>query len=295
MTARDKVLSDSRHSNSYMLSMIFGRSVMASALAACVISVNPGQASSDDIPRTFDPANYVETFSETFRDRLDVTAHGPSRWTAHTPWNGDFGDAIFTNPVPGFPFETGPEGLKITARKSQDGRWRSGLLSSVNAQRQGFSQALGYFEARIRMPPGPGNWPAFWLVSHADPDFDAEIDVVEYYGHATSAYQITAQLWPKSPAFKHTYYLQAIHVPSDTLVERFHQYGVEITKDLVIFYLDRKEVARVATEPAMRQPMSLLIDLALGSGWPIDKTPDPSILAVDYIKVFKSRSSPTGD
>ncbi len=236
--------------------------------------------------KTLNIAAFHETFSEDFRGRLDVTRAGPSKWIAHTPWGGDFGDAAFADPVPGFPFETGPGGLAIIARKDSNGRWNSGLLSSTDAQNRGFSQADGYFEARMKMPAGPGTWPAFWLVSHSDPAYHCEIDVVEYYGHGTGWYQIALHLWPKLPSAKLGSQLETIKVPDHSLVETFHNYGVEITHDDIIFYLDRVEVARMSAPAAAHQPMSMLVDLALGSGWPIDKTPNPSILYVDYIKAF---------
>src|SRR6266481_3295759 len=72
---------------------------------------------------TIDINDYVETFSDTFRDGADVTAWGPSRWIAHTPWHGDFGDARFVDPRPNFPFSTDQDGLKITARKTPAGKW----------------------------------------------------------------------------------------------------------------------------------------------------------------------------
>jgi beta-glucanase (GH16 family) len=237
-------------------------------------------------PKTLDIAAFHETFSEDFRGKLDVTRAGPSKWIAHTPWGGDFGDATFADPQPGFPFETGPGGLAIIARKDGKGRWNSGLLSSTDAQNRGFSQADGYFEARMKMPAGPGTWPAFWLVSHSDPTYHCEIDIIEYYGHGMGWYQIALHLWPKSPSAKLGSELETIKVRDHSLVEAFHTYGVEITHDDIIFYLDRVEVARMAAPVAAHQPMSMLVDLALGSGWPIDKTPDPSILYVDYIKAF---------
>jgi hypothetical protein len=30
----------------------------------------------------------------------------------------------------------------------------------------------------------------------------------------------------------------------------------------------------------------LLLNLALGPGWPIDKTPNPSVMEVDYVPVY---------
>ena len=49
--------------------------------------------------------------------------------------------------------------------------WQSGLLSSVDQKGSGFSQALGYWEAKVwcpRLGPAdtantPGLWPGFWL------------------------------------------------------------------------------------------------------------------------------------
>ncbi len=233
-----------------------------------------------------DIRQYRETFTEDFRGKLDVTPWGPSRWIAHTPWHGDFGDARFADPQPGFPFITGPGGLKITARKDTEGKWSSGLLCTLDEAGHGFAQANGYFEARMKMPAGPGVWPAFWLIAPGGADYKPEIDVVEYYGVATDRYQVNTHLWPKSPDVKPQGEGKSISVPRDSLVESYHLYGVEITDGDVIFYLDRREVARMKASPAMHQPMSILVNLALGSGWPIDKTYNPSILQVDYIKVY---------
>ena len=46
----------------------------------------------------------------------------------------------------------------------------------------------------------PGHWPAFWLSSlkpQSDPSPGIEIDVVEYYGHATDAYSSSLHVWYK--------------------------------------------------------------------------------------------------
>jgi beta-glucanase (GH16 family) len=259
------------------------RSSMMCAMLGVLVMAATGTAHASDL----DISSFHETFSETFRGHLDVTPWGPSKWIAHTPWHGDFGDATFADPTPGFPFLTGPDGLKITARQNAAGKWESGLLSSVDEKDVGFLQAGGYFEVRMKMPPGPGTWPAFWLVSHTDPQNDVEIDVIEYYGQFPAWYQTNLILWPKSkkpgPPGKQV----AIRVPTGSLVDKFHTYGVEIRYDQIIYYLDRHEVRHVPTPPAARTPMSILINLALGSGWPIDKTPNPSVLDVDYVKAFR--------
>jgi hypothetical protein len=35
--------------------------------------------------------------------------------------------------------------------------------------------------------------------------------------------------------------------------------------------------------------MLILVDLALGAGWPIDHTPNPSIMKVDYVRAYEPR------
>jgi hypothetical protein len=111
------------------------------------------------------------TFSEDFDGELDVSPWGPgTRWIAHTPWDGDFGDAAFADPVEGFPFTIEKGILRIEARKDDslkdkwNRKWAAGLLSSNDPKGNGFSQQYGYFEMRAKLPAGAGVWPAFWLM-----------------------------------------------------------------------------------------------------------------------------------
>jgi beta-glucanase (GH16 family) len=258
----------------------------AIALVAVLLALAPSPYALAAEPRTLDISLYHETFSETFRGPLNVTPWGPSRWIAHTPWHGDFGDARFSDPGAGFPFTTGPQGLNIIARKNAYGKWESGLLCSRDPEGRGFAQAGGYFEARMKMPPGPGVWPAFWLVTHTGADANAEIDVVEYYGKFSDGYHVTSHVWPKAKGVKPRSQEKVIPVTAGSLTQAFHAYGVEILDNDLVFYLDRHEVARMPASPEAKLPLSVLVNLALGSGWPIDKTPDPSILEVDYVKAF---------
>src|SRR5579864_5927642 len=108
---------------------------------------------------------------------------GPARWTAHTPWHGDFGDATFWDPIPGGPFTIKDGILSITASKDSEGRWRSGLIAAADATGAGSGTRYGYFEARMKLPPGPGTWPAFWLAALKPAtvtDRKVEIDAIEY-------------------------------------------------------------------------------------------------------------------
>ncbi|WP_163881176.1 glycoside hydrolase family 16 protein [Rhizobium laguerreae] len=248
----------------------------------------PSQPSVAQEPLNIDA--YQLTFEESF-DSLDVSAWGEktSRWIAHTPWNGDFGDARFTDPAPGFPFTTDQGILKTEARKGADGTWRSGLLSSVNPKGEGFSQQFGYFEARMKLPPGKGVWPAFWLIGLDRSKYTAEIDVLEYYGRAPYEFSMGFHIWRQSQGGQNSTGGYWQKVQDGILNSEYHTYGVDIQADKTSFYFDRKFIWSFDTPKEFHMPFYPLVNLALGSGWPIDETPNPSILLVDYIHVYQRK------
>jgi beta-glucanase (GH16 family) len=271
--------------NRLMLAALLAITWMGLGMQVSAMSTSqPGDEAS-----ILDLSGYELTFAEEF-DRLDVSAWGPgTRWIAHTPWRGDFGDAAFADPTPDFPFTIKDGVLRIEARKEADGKWRSGLLASTDPHGNGFVQQFGYFEMRAKLPPGPGVWPAFWLIANRDEKTSAEIDVLEYYGVGPDVYHSTVHVWPKVAGLKkQTYHLQH-KVPYGSLYEDFHTYGVSVEPDTTIFYLDRKEMGRIKTPPEHHRPMFILLNLALGSGWPIDQTINPSYMHVDYVRAYRRR------
>ena len=116
---------------------------------------------------TLDLDPYRLTFDEDFSQPLSISAWGPgTRWIAHTPYAGDFGDARFGDPGKDSPFSVHNGILRIEAMKTGN-HWRSGLICSVDPNGVGFSQQYGYFEMRAKLPKGLGTWPAFWLMGGA--------------------------------------------------------------------------------------------------------------------------------
>lgn len=210
------------------------------------------------------------------------------RWTAHTPWNGDFGDAVFADPGPNGPFVVTDGVLKIAATKGSDGKWRSGLISAADYTGAGRGLQYGYFESRMKLPPGPGTWPAFWLSSlrpAGSTGPSIEIDIIEYYGHDTSAFQSAVHVWSDDPTqIRHV--TQKISVPPGSLTDQYHTYGVLVASDAITFYLDRRAIWQTDTPRDLTLPLFPLVNLALGSGFPIVDTPNPSTLNVDYVRVY---------
>lgn len=236
---------------------------------------------------SIDLSKYKRSFSEEF-DSLDVSARGPNtRWIAHTPWNGDFGDAKFADPEPGFPFTVEEGVLRIEARKDEKGRWRSGLLASVDPKGAGFSQKYGYFEMRAKFPAGVGLWPAFWLIGLDRSTHTAEIDVVEHYGHAPQRYKSAVHVWDRKQQNNSRSLHNQNPVPEGSLYDRFNTYGVSVDPEWIRFYFNREQVWQVKTPETHKQPMYLLVDLGMGGGWPISESPSPSYMYVDYVHAYQ--------
>ena len=243
-----------------------------------------------------DLTTYEVTFVEDF-SRPNIVAKAPfsqhapgMRWLAHTPWNGDFGEARFADPGPGGPFSFGVDGLTITASKQENGKWKSGLICSVDRDgndQQGFVQKYGYFEMRAKLPNGPGVWPAFWLVGKDKSSGSAEIDVLEYYGKFPSGFHTVLHYWAGSKSF-HKGFVTAVE--KDHLTSDFHDFGVLIDENKIRFYLDHIQYLELATPDEFKQPMYILANLALGGGWPIEGLETPSVLHIKHIKVFQNIS-----
>lgn len=244
-----------------------------------------------DGEKTLDLSRYTLTFSEEFDAPLDVSPWGKAadgmqtRWIAHTPWNGDFGDAKFADPGADFPFIIDHRVLRIEARKDAAGAWLAGLLCSCDASGRGFAQTYGYFECRMRMPPGAGVWPAFWLATVMDPARQSaiEIDVIEFYGHFPNGYQTVVHVWQPEP---HRANGAGITLRPDEATGAFHDYGCLVEREWITMYFDGIAVWRHPTPPEHRLPLQVLLNLALGSGWPIDQTPNPSYLHVEHVRVY---------
>lgn len=253
---------------------------------------------------TLDLDGYKLVFEEDFSKPLDVSAWGPgTRWIAHTPWAGDFGDARFMDPTPAetSPFSITDGVLCIEAKKSEEyiesdrykRPWRAGLLASCDPKGDGFALQYGYFEARMKMPPGPGVWPAFWLMSaydrkdpNAGKDGAVEVDVVEYYGHFPSTYRTALHVWQPGP---HHGSGSLITTRKDEPSTGFHNYGVLVEKDFMTFYFDGVEIWKQPTPKEHNKPLMLLVNLALGSGYSVEHTPNPSRLYVEYVRAYEKK------
>jgi len=237
-----------------------------------------------------------------------------ARWKSHQVGYDDFGEAPFADPDQysgdgegnAFPHhvrtsDSGEPVLRTTLTTNAvgaSGAWKGGLLSSVDGYRNGYTAKYGYWECKAKMPYGEGIWPAFWLVTapkideafYGMPDGKIEIDGPEYYGQGDTTdgfeFKWVIHKWLPEPHVE----LQNVStfVPFSPHTD-YHTYGILVTPDLIVGYIDRQPIAQFPTPSEHTDSpseLAIMYDLALGGGYPTEDTPDPSYIDCAYIKVW---------
>ena len=270
----------------------------------------PAPKADTENPPSLDLGKFELAWSEEFETMPKISSWNDyevgdkmqdARWFAHTPWDGDFGDAAFAEPYEGrmdvkdgvFRITMTKDAEKFPGMDRWKRAWRAGCIANNTPHGKGFGLQYGYFVARIKMPAGPGVWPAFWLCSQYDrtkpelgKDGAVEIDVIEYYGVNPNGYQSAIHVWEPQP---HWGCGNGVTTRKDEPVSGFHDYGCLVTKEFITMYFDNIEVWKVPTPPFHNKPLFVLLNLAAGSGWPIDKMISPSVMEIDYVRIYKPK------
>ena len=167
------------------------------------------------------------------------------------------------------------------------------LWSSARLNTKGKHAILyGRIEARLRMEPGAGFWPAFWLLGD---DIDkvgwpacGEQDILEWvqkYGPSTTSSTIHGPGYSGAKGIGQTFtFPDAGRIDDD----QFHTYGVTWSPNRIEFYRDDPSkpyfvVTPASLPPATRwvydHPFFVILNFAIGTGSGYvyrGKTPQPS-------------------
>jgi beta-glucanase (GH16 family) len=188
----------------------------------------------------------------------------------------------------------GEGNLAITARReSYSG---SAFTSARITTKDKFEQAYGRFEARIKMPTGPGIWPAFWLLGDNIDEVSwpqcGEIDIMEYRGQEPTLVHGTLHGpgYSGGASITKSYGLEADRFDKD-----FHIFAVEWDDEYIDFYVDNFLYQRLRPEDVTGEwvydhPFYIILNVAVGGnyvGFPTDETPFPTTMLVDYVRVYK--------
>jgi beta-glucanase (GH16 family) len=163
------------------------------------------------------------------------------------------------------------------------------LFTSARMTTQGrFAQKYGRFEARIKLPPGSGLWPAFWMegadTSRVGWPAGGEIDVIET--NNKNSYLVMG--FAHATKFGHSSTLTV----SQPITGGFHTYGVDWTPAGITWTFDGYPYAHFGAYKGwpFNQPFYLILDLAVAgsfAGSPTNAGTFPAQMVVDWIHVYR--------
>jgi beta-glucanase (GH16 family) len=189
--------------------------------------------------------------------------------------------------------------LKITVRRETAGGYN--YTSARINTRDRFAFRYGRIEASMKLPPGQGIWPAFWLLAQDSPygrwAASGEIDIVEAVNlDGTGGNQIfgTIHYGGEFPANLST---EARYRPSTDVTAEFHTYALEWDPTEIRWYVNDTLYAvqnswssTAAPFPApFDQSFYIIFNVAVGGrfpGPPSGATQLPVTMEVDWVRVY---------
>lgn len=170
--------------------------------------------------------------------------------------------------------------------------------SSARIKTEGLYEfRYGRFEARLKLPYGPGLWPAFWMLGadYKTNEWPAcgEIDIMENKGYQPNIVSSALHMPGRSGGNPITQTFGYEHQRFDT---DFHLYAVEWDEEKIDFYVDNILYKRVRStdtgggEWVFDHPFFIMLNVAVGGtfgGDPTEDTVFPQHLYVDYVRVYQ--------
>ena len=192
---------------------------------------------------------------------------------------------------------------KVSTTDANGINYESGMI------RSDWTTRYGYFEARVKMPPGKGVWPAFWLNSDVSEtgrlSWPPEIDIFEFVNNGVEdlpnmlhSNLVTRDRQPSAvsyadPAFNQQYtFWQAPY----NFTDGYHVIGAEWTPTTLTMYIDGKKIyTRAATwtydDGTLGGPAHILLNFAVGGAWAgrngIDDTAFPQAMHIDWVRAYR--------
>jgi beta-glucanase (GH16 family) len=183
----------------------------------------------------------------------------------------------------------GQGNLNITALNA--GSFTSGRITTKGL----VEYKYGRFEARIKLPYGPGLWPAFWMlgsnIETAPWPQCGEIDIMEFKGQEPNIIHGSMH----GPGY---YKDQPISKTFGFVDKRFdlnyHVFAIEWDENSVDYYVDDVLYQRISKDDVpgewvFNQPFYIILNVAVGGsfvGFPSSKTEFPKTMVVDYVRIY---------
>jgi len=197
--------------------------------------------------------------------------------------------------------------LKITARRETANGYN--YTSARINTRDRFAFRYGRIEASIKLPPGQGVWPAFWLLAQDSPygrwAASGEIDILEAVNlDGTGGNRIygTIHYGGEFPANLRS---ETRYTPSTDVTEEFNTYALEWDPTEIRWYINDTLYAvknswssTAAPFPApFDQNFYIILNVAIGGnfpGAPSGATQLPVAMEVDWVRVYSGEANGGG-
>jgi beta-glucanase (GH16 family) len=160
--------------------------------------------------------------------------------------------------------------------------WHGDLIDTKTT----FTQKYGYFAARMKIPKGPGLWPAFWTYYSAS-GVEAEIDAMEVCANPIGTHSGNdASLLHNTIHYSGGSVGNSPGYRTVDLSLAYHVYAFDWRADHISFFLDGVQVWRTTSHiPTVALP--LLLNLGVGGTWCGSPTAasDGATMLVDWVRV----------
>ncbi|QQV02669.1 MULTISPECIES: glycoside hydrolase family 16 protein [Chryseobacterium] len=254
----------------------------------------------EDAVQTLPERNWELTWSDEF-DGVAGTLPDAAKWSYDIgTGSGGWGNQelqYYTNRPENVSLD-GNGNLVITARKEN---YNGSAFTSARIKTKGlFDQQYGRFEARLKTPYGPGLWPAFWMLgSNIDtvpwPQC-GEIDIMELRGQEPHIAHGTLH----GPGYSAGNAITKAYALKDGRFDvDFHLFAVEWDADKIDFFVDNYLYQRLTRNEVEKKgqwvynsPFFMILNVAVGGnyvGFPVDGTPFPQKMTIDYVRVYKPK------
>lgn len=169
--------------------------------------------------------------------------------------------------------------LNIQKEQYKDFPYTTGAITTLNK----IHFKYGKIFVRAKLPKGKGLMPAIWMLP-ADGKSFPEIDIAEIIGQEPRQLWNVVH-WEENGEKRRVYNLTKTQAD---LTESYHIYGLEWTKDKMVWTLDGVKTCESDYSP--QTDMYLYISTTVGGVWsgnPLPNQEFPQALCVDYVKYYK--------
>jgi Flp pilus assembly protein TadG len=158
----------------------------------------------------------------------------------------------------------------------------------------------GFIEARIKMPAGSGNHPAFWMlgdnINQVGWPTTGEMDITEIHSNdptvTTAAINYSTSYSPNNCCSNHRYTVAALNLGVDVSAG-YHTYAVAWLPNSVSFYVDNKLISKTTPESlggywSFNDKFFLILNNAVNAGFSGSwENLQKSTMSIDWVRSYQ--------